>query len=192
MRIVLIGQESQRLATVRQGLAEAGYIITAELANTQRLLVQMSATGADLIVIEMIAPDAATLEQIRLVKRRYPCPIVMFTRCAETQMAAAALKAGVNSYIIDGLEKERVKPIIDVAIARFHETQSLHKDLEKANLDLQERKYIERAKGILMKRNRVGEDVAYQTLRKMAMDRSKRIAEVAGSIITAEEFLANP
>jgi len=189
MRIMLVGQESQRLAPIRQGLAEAGYIIAAELVSTQRLLAQMAIARADLIVIEMIAPDAATLEQIHLVRRRYPCPIVMFTCCAETHMAAAVLKAGVNSYIIDGLEKQRVKPIIDVAIARFNETQSLQSELEQANLNLQERKYIERAKGILMKRIRVEEDAAYQIIRKMAMDRSKRIAEVAETIITAEGLL---
>lgn len=191
MRIVLTGQESQRLEILKQALAESGYIVAAKLVNTQRLLEEMNEAKADLVIIETVAPDASTLEKIRQVKRSHPCPIVMFTRCTETQMAAAAIKAGVNSYIVEGLEKERVKPIIDVAIARFNQTQSLHKELDKANLDLQERKYIERAKGILMKRNQVEEEVAYQTLRKMAMDTSKRVADVAESIITAEKFLTN-
>ncbi len=189
MRVMLIGEESQRLATLRLGLAKAGCVIVAKLANTQRLLAELGKSSTDLIVIEMVAPDVSTLEQLRLVKLQHPCPVVMFTRCSETQMTAATLKAGVNSYIVDGLEQARVKSIIEVAVARFNETQALHRELDKANLDLQERKHIERAKGILMKRNKVDEDVAYKTLRKMAMDRNKRVGEVAESIITAEEFL---
>lgn len=189
MRVMLIGDESDRLTTLMQGLAQAGCVIVGRLSNTQRLLPQLCKSNADLIVIEMAAPDLSTLEQLRLVKQRRPCPVVLFTRCMETQMAIAALKAGVDSYIVEGLEKDRVKPIIDVAIARFKETQALHWELEKSYLNMQDRKTIERAKGILMKRAKVEEEVACKTLRTMAMNRNKRVADVAESIVIAENFL---
>jgi response regulator NasT len=114
----------------------------------------------------------------------------MFTRCTDHWITSAAVKSGVSAYVVDGLSAQRIKPIMDVAITRFSELQILRDELETATTHLHERKFIERAKGILMRRNNLTEDIAYKTLRTMAMERNKRIADIAESIITAEELLS--
>lgn len=187
---ILIAEHVGRARLLEQGLREAGCEIVARLADTQRLLAQMGTSKAALIVLETRMPDAVTLEQIGRVYQAHPCPIVVFTQCGDTAITSAAVKAGVSAYIVDGLRSERIRPILDVAVTRFVEMQGLQKELQKAAMILHERKHIERAKGILMKRTKMEENAAYQLLRKMAMDRNKRIADMAESIVTAEELIA--
>src|SRR3990172_4358727 len=181
MRVLLVGENNERTMVLEQGLRAAGYFIVAKLANTHRLLLQMSKSKAELAVIEMSSSNPAAIEHLTRLYECQPCPIVIFTQQGDSQTSSAAIKAGVSAYIVHGLPTERVKPIMEIAIARFNEVQNLQRELEKANLSLQERKHIDRAKGILMKRAKVEEHTAYQTLRKMAMNRNKRIAEVADS-----------
>jgi response regulator NasT len=113
----------------------------------------------------------------------------MFTEESNSEMASSAIKSGVNAYIVDGLEENRVQPIIDVAIARFREFQALKDELDATRNQLSERKAVEKAKGLLMQRKNISEDEAYQSLRKMAMDKNKRIVDVAESVINAFELL---
>lgn len=190
MRVLLVEENSERARVLEQGLREAGHGIVAHLPTPQRLLTQWVKTSADGIVLEMSSPDHTTFEIIRRVSHSHPCPIVMFVQRGDAETSRTAVKAGVSAYIIDGLQSERVKFIMDVAIMRFHETQSLKEELAKTRTDLADRKHIERAKGILMQRIEVGEEVAYHTMRKMAMKRNQRLIEVAESVITAEAFLA--
>ena len=113
----------------------------------------------------------------------------MFTESSGDKMTGTAIKSGVNAYIVDGLEENRVQPIIDVAIARFREFQALKDELDATRSQLAERKAVEKAKGILMQHKNISEDEAYQSLRKMAMDKNKRIADVADGVISAFELL---
>ncbi len=190
MRVLLIGENSVRTKILDQSLTKAGYHIVAKSGNTRRLLAQINEEDADGVVIEVDAAGPVITDQIRHVSQNHPCPIVIFSQRGNADASRDAIKAGVSAFVVDGLKSERVSFIMEVAITRFHETQALQKELQKALADLQERKSIERAKGILMKKDRLSEETAYNTLRKMAMSHNKRLVDVAESIITAEECLA--
>jgi response regulator NasT len=124
-----------------------------------------------------------------MVTRDDPRPIVMFTQDQDRTMIREALKAGVTAYVVDGLSAERIRPIMDVAVARFEQSQALHQELQEARATLAERKVIERAKGILMQQRGCSEDEAYRLLRKAAMDGNKRLAEVAEQLIAMIKLL---
>ncbi len=143
----------------------------------------------DVIIVDMEAPDRDILENMRAISRHQPKPIVMFAESSDSDMIKAAVGAGVSAYVIDGLSDKRVKPIIEVAIARFREFNALRTELAQAKQDLAERKIVEKAKGILMKHKGLSEDQAYVALRKMAMDRNQRLGQVAQSVITVADLL---
>lgn len=189
MRVLLVGENPARNALVEQGLRNTEYVIIARVPTAELLLDEVCKSKADIAVIETDLPDDSVLEQVRQLSHRHHCPIVMFTVHGDAEACRAAVKAGVSAYVVDGLQSERVRFILDVAVTRFHESQALQKQLEKATGALAGRKLVERAKGIVMRRNKVTEDVAYHTLRKMAMNRNKHIVDVAESVITAEEVL---
>lgn len=189
MRVLLVGGNSARQAVVEQGLRDTEYVISAHAPDTKHLLDEVCKSKADVVVIETDLPDETVLEQIRQLSQRHHCPVVMFTEQGDAAACRAAVKAGVSAYVVDGLQSERVRFILDVAVTRFHEAQILQKQLDKATGALVGRKMVERAKGIVMRKSHVSEDVAYHTLRKMAMNRNKHIVDVAESIITAEEIM---
>jgi response regulator NasT len=97
--------------------------------------------------------------------------------------------AGVSAYVVDGLRKERVKPILDVTIRRFHAFDRLQTELQQAKSALEERKIIDQAKAILMKQRRVSEEEAYAALRRAAMNQNRKIADLARSVVTAATLL---
>mgnify|MGYP001766315616 CR=1 FL=1 len=113
----------------------------------------------------------------------------MFVDQSDTAMIEAAVDAGVSAYVVDGLKKERVKPILDMAISRFNAFSRLRDELDQARQALDERKVIDRAKGILMKSRGIDEEEAYTLMRKAAMSESRRLAEVAQSIVTAAKLI---
>jgi len=146
-------------------------------------------THADVLIVNADIPDEEVFANLTDVNKTKPKPIVMFTEESNSEMASSAIKSGVNAYIVDGLEENRVQPIIDVAMARFREFQALKDELDATRNKLSERKVVEKAKGLLMKHKDINEDEAYQSLRKMAMDKNKRIVDVAESVINAFELL---
>lgn len=144
----------------------------------------------DAVVASLATPDPAVVQQLEQLSRECPLPVVVFTDRSDNAPLRAAVKAGVSAYVVDGLEPERVEPVLQTALVRFREFQALRQERDAAITELAERKLVERAKGILMRRRNLPENVAYTALRKMAMDRGKRLAEVAESIVTAEDMLA--
>ena len=142
------------------------------------------------MIVSLASPDAAVLGQIRIIDDERPLPIVVFAERSDRDVARTAIQAGISAYVVQGLQAERIAPILETAMARFTEFQNLRRQRDQASTKLAERKCVERAKGILMRRRNVPENVAYQALRRMAMDRGKRIGEVAKNIVTAEEMLA--
>jgi response regulator NasT len=137
----------------------------------------------DVVVIAADSPDRDTLESLREVGRHNPRPVVMFVDRSEPGLAEQAVRAGVAAYVVDGLAPGRVRSILDVAMSRFALTQQLRGDLAKAKADLESRKTVERAKGLLMKERGLDEDGAYRLLRKLAMDRGKPIGSVAADLL---------
>ncbi len=189
LRVMIVDESTERTALLREALQHAGYQVIAESSTTSDLLKQVDSLNPDVIIIDTDSPSRDTLEHICVISREQPCPIVMFTHDDDRGKIRAAIRAGVSAYVVDGLDSERVKPLMEVALARFKEFQTMRHNLEDAEARLGERKIIDRAKGILMKQRNWNEEQAYQALRKMAMDRGQRIGEVASNIIAAADLL---
>lgn len=189
IRVMLIDENQARSALLEQALSDAGYTVAARIGTDENVFQRVKEVEPDVIIIDMEAPDRDILENMRAISRDQPKPIVMFAENSDSDMIKAAVRAGVSAYVIDGLSDKRVKPIIEVAIARFREFHALRTELAQAKQDLAERKIVEKAKGILMKHKGLSEDQAYVALRKMAMDRNQRLGEVASNVITVAELL---
>jgi response regulator NasT len=121
--------------------------------------------------------------------RDRPRPIVMLTADDNAATIREAVRAGVSAYVVDELDPERVKAIVEVACVRFEEFQRLRTELAETNRKLSERKLVERAKGLLMKERGVDEQEACRLLRALTMNHGKRIGNVAQDVIAAVELL---
>jgi response regulator NasT len=189
MRVMIVDESSERTEVLRAGLARAGHDVAAVLDSPFELLRAVEAIQPDIIIIDTESPGRDVLEHVVLITRDQPRPIVMFASDDAPDSIRDALRAGVAAYVVDGLDAGRVKSIVDVAVARFDEYQRLREELADAHDRLEERKLVERAKGILMKARSMSEDEAYQALRRMAMDRGKRLGEVAQQLIDMSTLL---
>lgn len=189
LRILLVDEAPERASALEAALEAAGHTVVARSANAADLTAQIAASGAEVIIVDMNSPDRDTIESLREVTRERPRPILMFVDRSDESMITEAINAGVSAYVVDGLNPARVKPILDVAIARFNQFQSLNDEVAKAKASLAERKVIERAKGILMRERKLSEEDAYRVLRRAAMEQNKRLAEIAESLISAAKML---
>ena len=189
LSVLLVDDDPERAAIVEPALRAAGYEVVTVVDTATEMLAQVRVMRPDVIIIDSDSPDRDTLEHICMVTRDDPRPIVMFTQDADRALMHEALKAGVHAYVVDGLSAERVQPVVNVALARFEQWQALRQELGQAQASLAERKVIERAKGILMKQRRCDEEEAYRLLRKTAMDKNQRLAQVAENIIEMARLL---
>jgi response regulator NasT len=189
VRVLLVDDDPERADWLMTALREAGYEVVAHMDSAINLLAQVRRVKPDVIIIDSDSPDRDTLEHVCMVTRDDPRPIVMFTQDADQALMHEALKAGVHAYVVDGLSPERVRPVVNVALARFDQWQALRQELGQAQASLAERKVIERAKGILMKQRRCDEEEAYRLLRKVAMDKNQRLAQVAENIVEMAKLL---
>ncbi|KPL52514.1 MULTISPECIES: ANTAR domain-containing response regulator [Hyphomicrobiales] len=189
LTILVIDENPVRSAILEDGLREAGYENIVRLDTTQELLRRVFAIDPDVILIDLANPSRDVLEQMFQVSRTVKRPVAMFVDQSDTAMIEASVDAGVSAYIVDGLRKERVKPILDMTVSRFNAFDRLARELEQARTELAERKVIERAKGILMKTRGIPEEEAYALLRKTAMNEKKKLVEIAQSVVTAASLL---
>jgi two-component system, response regulator / RNA-binding antiterminator len=189
LKIVIVDESSVRAAILADGLREAGFTQVVRLEETTNLLANIYAIDPDVVLIDLENPSRDVLEQMFQVSRAVKRPIAMFVDQSDSASIQASVDAGVSAYIVDGLKKERIKPILDLCISRFHAFSRLQAELEKTKTALEERKVIERAKGILMKLKQISEEEAYALLRRTAMNENRKIAEVAQSVITASDLL---
>jgi two-component system, response regulator / RNA-binding antiterminator len=188
-KIVIIDESPIRAAILEEGLREAGYTEVVQVNEMQSLLARISALDPDIIVIDLENPSRDSLEQMFQVSRAVRRPIAMFVDQSDSSMIQASVDAGVSAYIVDGLKKERIKPILDLCVSRFNAFAKLQDELDRTRNALEERKVIDRAKGILMKLKGLTEEEAYVLLRSTAMREKKKIGEIAQSILTASEML---
>ena len=188
-KIVIIDESPIRAAILEEGLREAGYTEVVHVSEMQSLLARIYALDPDIIVIDLENPSRDSLEQMFQVSRAVRRPIAMFVDQSDSASIQASVDAGVSAYIVDGLKKERIKPILDLCVSRFNAFSKLQDELDRAKNALEERKVIDRAKGILMKLKGLTEDEAYVLLRSTAMREKKKIGEIAQSILTASELL---
>jgi response regulator NasT len=189
LKIVIVDESPVRSAILEEGLREAGFTDVIRIAETQNLLARIYKIDPDVILIDLENPSRDVLEQMFQVSRIVKRPIAMFVDQSDTASIQASVDAGVASYIVDGLKKERIKYILDTCISRFNAFAKLQDELDRTKNALEERKVIDRAKGILMSAKKLTEDEAYALLRTTAMKENKKIAEIAQSVITAAEML---
>src|SRR5664279_3035047 len=187
-KIVIVDESPIRAAILEEGLREAGFTGVIHISEMQSLLARIYALDPDVILIDLENPSRDVLEQMFQVSRAVRRPIAMFVDQSDAASIQASVDAGVSAYIVDGLKKERIKPILDLCISRFNAFSKLQDELDRTKSALEERKVIDRAKGILMKAKNFTEETAYAMLRKTAMNENKKIAEVAQSVITAAEL----
>jgi response regulator NasT len=181
--ILLVDADLARARLVGEALDGSGYRIVAALTPEDDLAEAMHRYKPGLVIVDIDSPDRDTLDSMRTLTADGAHPVVMFVDESDVAMTREAIRAGVSAYIVDGLAPKRVKPILDVAIERFREHQRLKRALVDAQESLEARKIVDRAKGILMESKGLSEDAAYRMLRKLAMDRKQRLADVARELI---------
>jgi response regulator NasT len=189
IRILIIDENLVRTSILEDGLREAGFARVVTLADMTNLLRRIVDIDPDVIFIDLENPNRDVLEQMFQVSRTVRRPVAMFVDQSDAGTIEAAIDAGVSAYVVDGLRKDRVKPILDMTISRFNAFNRLRDELDNARRELEDRKVIERAKGILMKRRGASEDEAYALLRTTAMSSKQRIADIARSVVTAAGLL---
>jgi two-component system, response regulator / RNA-binding antiterminator len=190
LRIMLVDDTQKDVSLLKEALDAAGYEVVAEEWSPATLLERVGAVRPDVIIIDTDSPSRDVLEQVVVLSRDDPRPIVMFTDDANSETIQAAIKAGVTAYIVAGMQPERLKPILEVAQARFEADRALRQELKAAQGRLAERKIIEKAKGIVMQQKQISEEAAYRLLRKLAMDRNLTLLEVAQQLINVTQLLS--
>jgi len=187
-RILIIDDNRARAAVLRSGLEDTGFDSVVELGQGGDLIAQIRQVDPDVILIDLENPRRDTVEQMFRVSREVRRPIAMFVDESDQETMTAAIRAGVSAYVVDGLKRERIKPIVDLAISRFEVYSELQARAECAEAKLEERKVIDRAKSILMSKRGMSEQQAYRMLQSNARSRNRRMVDIAASIITADEI----
>lgn len=189
LSILVIDENAIRASIIEEGLTEAGHLqvrVIHEMQGVARLIETMD---PDVIIIDIENPNRDMMEHMFQLSRSVSRPIAMFVDRSDSAAIEAAVDAGVSAYVVDGLKKERIKPILDMAVSRFNAFSRLQRELAEARNALEERKVIERAKGILMKMRGLSEEQAFALLRQTAMNEKKKLADIAQSVVTAAGLL---
>jgi len=189
LRIVIVDDSGLRATVLEDGLREAGYEDIQLVPPQGPFVARIERIAPDVVLMDLGSPSRDTLEEMLAVSRALAKPIAMFVDQSDEDMIGAAIDAGVSAYVVDGLRKDRVKPILDLAIRRFNAFARMQAELDEAKTALAERRTIDRAKAILMESRQMSEADAYALLRTTAMNQGRRIAEVAEALITASSLL---
>jgi response regulator NasT len=189
LSVLLIDDNPARAEIVEAGLRAAGYRLLARLVGTQDLTQSVRELEPDVVVVSIDSPSRDAIEDMRRSTEQQPRPIALFVDQSDPTTIAAAMEAGVCAYVVNGLAQDRVRSVVDVAVAHFNRYHAMREELERARLTLLERKAIDRAKGLLMEQKGLNEESAYKLLRKLAMDQNKRIGEIARDLVTYANVL---
>jgi len=187
LKILLADTDPERARFVEARLATPGATTTVRPRAGESLLDAVARERPDVVIVDMARPDRDALDDIRLIARDDPRPVVMFVDRDDSAFMEAAIEAGVSSYNVVGAAPPDVKPIVAAAVAMFRRYRRTLDELRRAEATLQERQLIDRAKTILMRRRELGEPEAYRWLRRRAMDRGRRIAEIAAELVAQEK-----
>jgi response regulator NasT len=188
LNILVIDDNADRAAILEEGLVEAGYARVMTIHSMTNLSRRVQALAPDVVIIDLANPDRDTLEAMFQISREVRRPIAMFVDQSDGASIAAAIEAGVSAYVVDGLRKERVRPIVEMAVSRFAAFERLRQERDDAVTQLAERKIVEKAKGLLMERRGMSENDAHAALRQAAMRQNRKMVEIARSVITAFEM----
>jgi len=189
LRILLIDDTEKKLGRLKAALIEAGFEVIEASGLTIDLPACVETVHPDVVLVDTESPGRDVMEQVILVSRDQPRPIVMFTDEHDPDVMRQAIKAGVSAYIVEGIQAARLQPILDVAMARFESDQALKAQLQARDQQLAERKRIELAKGLLMKMKHCNEEQAYTLMRRQAMSKQQKLIQVAEQIIAMSDLL---
>lgn len=189
LRILLVESDPERAEKVRDALAEAGERNVIVISGRRILARDVADAKADIVLIDVAHPSRDVLEDLTQATGPMDRPVAMFVDQSDPAITRAAIEAGVSAYVVDGMRADRIRPILDAAVARFHLFQRVRTELAATKAALDERKVIDRAKGLVMKARGVSEEQAYGLIRKAAMDQGKRVADVAQALVTAADLL---
>ena len=189
MRIAVIDESASRAMVIREGLAQLDGIEIFLLSDRAGLLAQLAEIAPDVVLIDLGNPSRDVLEEYFAVTRALSRPIAMFVSQSDEESIGASIDAGVSVYVVDGLAASRIRPVLDLAVRRFNAFARLQSDLDEAKSKLAERDTIDKAKRILMQSRKLTEPEAYGELRRKAMQASRRIADIAETLVTAHELM---
>jgi response regulator NasT len=189
--VLVVDDNSVRAAIIEAGLREAGHDRVTVVTDVTGIAGKIAAIAPDVIVIDLENPNRDMLESMFQLSRAVKRPIAMFVDRSDRDSIERAIDAGVSAYVVDGLRRERVKPILDMAISRFNAYSRMERELEDARNALQSRKVIDKAKRLLMASRGMSEDEAYALMRKTAMNQNRKIGDVAQSLILAADLLGD-
>ncbi|MGK7653256.1 MULTISPECIES: ANTAR domain-containing response regulator [unclassified Roseovarius] len=189
LTVVVVEEDRDRATGIVDALAQTGDCDVYVIGNYSSLARKIAEHSPDIVLIDIDNPTRDTMEELTLASGPLDRPVAMFVSGAAGGLARDAIEAGVSAYVVDGLAPERVKPVMDTAIARFSMVRQMRNELAETRRALEERKVIDRAKGLLMKAKGIDEDAAYALLRKTAMDQGRKVADVAEALVTAAGLL---
>ena len=190
LSIIVVEPDRDKALSIVDCLRAAGDYQIHVIAETTGLARQIKERAPDVVLIDIENPSRDMLEELALASGPFERTVAMFVDRSAEGLSTAAIEAGVSAYVVDGMKPERVKPVIDAAVARFRMFQRMRTELVETKRALEERKLIDRAKGIIMKSRKLDEDAAYALLRKTAMDQGKRVVDVAAALVTAASLLS--
>ena len=189
LRIVIVDDTGERASVLEEGLREAGYDDLHLVPPRGAFVARIERLAPDVVLMDLGSPSRDSLEEMLIVSRALARPIAMFVDQSDETMIGAAIDAGVSAYVVDGLRKDRVKPVLELAVRRFNAFARMQSELQEARTALAERKTVDRAKAILQESRGLSEPEAYALLRTAAMNQGRRIADVAEALITASSLL---
>jgi len=190
LSIIVVEKDRDRALQIVDSLNSSGDYDISVIAEESGLSRRIAQRDPDVVLIDMTNPSRDALEELALASGPMDRPVAMFVDRSDDALTKAAIEAGLSAYVVDGMRSDRIKPILDAAITRFHMFQRMRTELEATKQALEERKTLDRAKGILMKARGVSEEEAYALLRKTAMDQGKKMIDVAQSLVTAAGLLS--
>ena len=189
LSIIVVEKDRDRALMIVDGLRDAGDFEVMVIAEDTGLARRIANRNPDLVLIDAGNPSRDVLEELTLATAPMDRPVAMFVDQSDGAMTKAAIEAGMSAYVVDGLRADRIKPILDAAIARFHMLQKMRIEVAETRRALEERKTIDRAKGILMRARKLSEEDAYALLRKTAMDQGRKLSDVAQALVMTADLL---
>lgn len=190
LRILVVEPNPDRVREIVDALSNAGWSDVKALAQVSALERTVKDFAPDIVLIDLANPDRDMLEHISHATQTSKRPVALFVDQTDDNLTQAALMAGVSAYVVDGLKMDRIKPVLQTAIARFKIMRQMQSELDAAKQALEDRKTIDRAKGILMRQRGISEDEAYNLLRKTAMGQNRKVIDVAHALVTAADLLS--
>ena len=189
LKVLVVEPDQEKAREIIDALKDGGWQQVTVIASASALENTLKLQDPDIILIDLENPDRDTLEHLGLVSNARNRPVAMFVDHSDQMMTQAAISAGLSAYVVNGLQKDRIKPVRETAIARFRMVSKMQSELDAAKQALLDRKTVDRAKGLLMDARQISEDAAYGLLRKTAMDQGKKVIDVATALVTAAELL---